>query len=99
MKNLILALMFVYSGAALAADNPDWAYPVTPPPESKDNVIMKSVPGSTKQYTQAQIDDICGAAPADRGSSASVHWFRSGRRGETLTALVVAGLDLLLLMD
>jgi hypothetical protein len=34
------------------------AYPVTPPPESKDNVIMKSVPGSTKQYTQAQIDDI-----------------------------------------
>ena len=30
MKNLILALMFVYSGAVLAADNPDWAYPVTP---------------------------------------------------------------------
>ena len=58
MKNLILALMFVYSGAVLAADNPDWAYPVTPPLESKDNVIMKSVPGSTKQYTQAQIDDI-----------------------------------------
>ena len=58
MKNLILALMFVYSGAVLAADNPEWAYPVTPPLESKDNVIMKSVPGSMKQYTQAQIDDI-----------------------------------------
>ena len=57
MKNLILALMFVYSGAVLAADNPEWAYPVTPPLESKDNVIMKSLPGSTKQYTQAQIDD------------------------------------------
>ena len=58
MKKLILALMFVYSGAVLAADNPDWAYPVTPPLESKDNVIMKTVPGSTKQYTQPQIEDI-----------------------------------------
>ena len=36
MKNLISALMFVYSGAVLAADNPDWAYPVTPPPPQLD---------------------------------------------------------------
>ena len=36
MKNMILALMFVYSGAVLAADNPDWAYPVTPPPPQLD---------------------------------------------------------------
>jgi cytochrome c553 len=57
MKNLILALMFVYSGAVLAADNPDWAYPVTPPPPPLDSVTLKSLPGSTKQYTQAQIDD------------------------------------------
>ena len=35
----------------------DWAYPVTPPPEPLDSVIQKQVPGSTKQYTQAQIDD------------------------------------------
>ena len=58
MKNLILALMFLYSGAVLAADNPDWAYPITPPPSQLDAVTLKSVPGSTKQYTQAQIDDI-----------------------------------------
>jgi cytochrome c553 len=45
-------------GAALAADSPDWAYPVTPPsPKQLDNTVMKSVPGSTQQYTQAQIDD------------------------------------------
>jgi cytochrome c553 len=42
---------------ALAADLPDWAYPVTPPRGALDNVILKQVPGSTKQYTQAQIDD------------------------------------------
>ena len=58
MKKLILALMFVYSGPVLAADNADWAYPVTPPPQQLDAVTLKSVPGSTKQYTQAQIDDI-----------------------------------------
>ncbi|MEA2957656.1 MAG: hypothetical protein QOJ58_3156 [Alphaproteobacteria bacterium] len=42
---------------AVAADNPDWAYPVTPPRGPLDNVVQKSVPGSTRQYTQAQIDD------------------------------------------
>jgi cytochrome c553 len=57
MKNLILAMMFVYSGAVLAADNPDWAYPVTPKPEPLDSVTLKQMPGSEKQYTQAQIDD------------------------------------------
>jgi cytochrome c553 len=45
------------AASAIAADNPDWAYPVTPPPAQLDNVTLKSVPGSTKQYTQAQIDD------------------------------------------
>jgi cytochrome c553 len=42
---------------AIAADLPDWAYPPTPKPESKDNVLLRQVPGSSKQYTQAQIDD------------------------------------------
>ena len=42
---------------AFAADNPDWAYPETPPPQQQDNTAMKSVPGSSKQYTQAQVDD------------------------------------------
>jgi cytochrome c553 len=51
---LVLALL---CSAAVAADNPDWAYPVTPPPPSLDNAVLKTVPGSSKQYTQAQIDD------------------------------------------
>jgi cytochrome c553 len=49
--------MLMYSGCVLAADNPDWAYPVNPPPAQLDKVTLKSLPGSTKQYTQAQIDD------------------------------------------
>src|SRR5215468_4712195 len=44
-------------GLAFAAETPDWAYPPTPKPEPKDNVALKSVPGSSKRYTQAQIDD------------------------------------------
>ena len=58
MRALIaLSVLALLTGIAVAVDNPDWACPVTPPPEPKDNVIMKTVPGSTKQYTQAQIDD------------------------------------------
>jgi cytochrome c553 len=58
MGNRIAALLLaLVSGVALAADNPDWAYPVTPPPQPPDNVVMRSLPGSSKQYTQAQIDD------------------------------------------
>jgi cytochrome c553 len=58
MKALIgLTLAAVLSSVALAADNPDWAYPVTPKPETLDNVTLKTVPGSSKQYTQAQVDD------------------------------------------
>jgi len=52
----VFAVMLLPS-VALAADKPDWAYPVTPPPEKHDTETLKSVPGSTKQYTQAQIDD------------------------------------------
>jgi cytochrome c553 len=58
MKTLLsLSLAGLLAGAALAGDNPDWAYPATPPPKPLDQVVMKSVPGSTTQYTQAQIDD------------------------------------------
>ena len=59
MKRLIAASIFaVLPVLALAADYPDWAYPVTPrdrPPP--DAVILKMRPGSSKQHTQAQIDD------------------------------------------
>ena len=59
MKILIsLSLAAALSAvAAYAADNPEWAYPVTPPPGQLDSTTLLSVPGSSKQYTQAQIDD------------------------------------------
>jgi cytochrome c553 len=55
--SLLLTAVLCAAGAAVAADNPEWAYPATPPPKQLDNTEMKSVPGSSKQYTQAQIDD------------------------------------------
>src|SRR5262249_3697695 len=58
MKHVIVAVAFaLLAGAALAAEAPEWAYPITPKPEPKDNVVLKQMPGSSKQYTQAQIDD------------------------------------------
>ena len=58
MRTLIsLWLAAALSSAAFAADNPDWAYPVTPKPEPLDNATPLTATGSTKQYTQAQVDD------------------------------------------
>jgi len=58
MKTLACAvLLALLPTAAIAADGLDWAYPVTPKPEPLDNVVLKQMPGSDKQYTQAQIDD------------------------------------------
>src|SRR5205809_7998016 len=64
MKNLARVLaMALLPGLALAAGNPDWAYPATPKPAPLDSVVQKQVPGSAKKYTQAQIDD--GFSPPD----------------------------------
>jgi cytochrome c553 len=59
MKTLLsLPLAALLSaGLALAADNAEWAYPVTPPPQQLDNVTPITATGSAKQYTAAQIDD------------------------------------------
>jgi cytochrome c553 len=59
MHRLIPAVLFAcwWVLPAGAADDLSWAYPVTPRPEQLDNLILKQVPGSTKAYTQAQIDD------------------------------------------
>jgi cytochrome c553 len=59
MQRLVLAMLFACWCIlpAGAADDLSWAYPVTPRPEQPDNLILKQVPGSTKAYTQAQIDD------------------------------------------
>lgn len=43
--------------AAIAAELPDWAYPVSGPREPADSVVLRQVPGSPRQYTQAQIGD------------------------------------------
>ncbi len=59
MHRLISATAFVCLSAlpAIAADDLSWAYPVAPRAEQPDNLILKQIPGSTKAYTQAQIDD------------------------------------------
>ena len=58
MKKHVVVLMLVWLPTlAAAAEGLDWAYPATPKPEPLDNVVLKQVPGSEKQYTQVQIDD------------------------------------------
>jgi cytochrome c553 len=57
---MCLSLTVIVSAAAataIAADNPEWAYPPIRQPANPDNTVKKSVPGSSKHYTQAQIDD------------------------------------------
>lgn len=50
----LLALMAVSTQAQTL---PEWAYPVNPPPKPPDTTVPKQLPGSSKTYTQAQIDD------------------------------------------
>jgi cytochrome c553 len=58
MKNpACILVMVLFPGLAIAAENPDWAYPATPKPAPADSAVQKQVPGSAKKYTQAQIDD------------------------------------------
>jgi cytochrome c553 len=52
-----LAVLGLLASPALAADLPEWAYPVNPTPKLPDATKPIQLPGSTKQYTQAQIDD------------------------------------------
>ena len=55
----VLALALL-PAAAGAADRPDWAFPPKPPGPAvatpKDDGQPKHVPGSSKSYTQAEID-------------------------------------------
>jgi cytochrome c553 len=58
MRQVIsIAALALIPALALAAEELDWAYPVTPKPEPLDNLVLKQVPDSTRAYTQAQIDD------------------------------------------
>jgi cytochrome c553 len=58
MRRVIcVSALVLIPALALAAEELDWAYPVTPKPEPLDNLVLKQVPDSTRAYTQAQIDD------------------------------------------
>lgn len=65
MRRLLLAVLAGFGPAvsldvSLGAERPDWAFPVAdkvqPPPKPDDQ--LKTVSGSSKSYTQAQIDDL-----------------------------------------
>src|ERR1700674_1963204 len=69
MRKLIWAVVIVSLSVLVIAAKPpqqpagadlSWAYPVADknPPPSTENGGAKQVPGSTKTYTQAQIDDL-----------------------------------------
>jgi cytochrome c553 len=58
MRNFICALVLALLPlSAAATEDLEWAYPVTPKAEPPDHVVLKQMPGSARQYTQAQIDD------------------------------------------
>jgi cytochrome c553 len=61
MRGLLLALLVALtSGVALRVERPEWAFPVAGKvqPPTKQNDQPKTVVGSSKSYTQAQIDDL-----------------------------------------
>src|SRR5580704_9343557 len=61
MRGLLLVLFIgLAPGASLAAEPPDWAFPVADAvqPPTTDNDRPKTLAGSTKSYTQKQIDDL-----------------------------------------
>ena len=52
--------LLMLSGAAGAAERPDWAFPVTDKvlPPSKDDGQPRTAPGSALSLTRAQVDDL-----------------------------------------
>jgi cytochrome c553 len=55
--SFLAASLASLTGFAFAGDL-DWAYPPTPKAEPVDAVVQKQMPGSARQYTQAQIDAL-----------------------------------------
>ncbi len=56
----LLVLPVAAYAQAPAQPLPEWAYPVAPAPKPPDATKPIALPGSTKQYTQAQIDNRFG---------------------------------------
>jgi cytochrome c553 len=77
MRSLLWLLVLAFlPTVAVAADGPDWAYPVIPQglPRPDPAKIVK-VPGSDKEYTQAQVNDAFGPPdwfPGDHAALPSV---------------------------
>ena len=62
MKNCVWLFVLAFlPTVAVAADGPDWAYPVAPQglPRPDPNKLV-TVPGSDKQYTEVQVNDAFG---------------------------------------
>ncbi len=59
----ILTVALACATTAVAAERPDWAFPVTEKvlPPSRDDGKPKTAPGSTLSLTRAQIDDLFNA--------------------------------------
>jgi cytochrome c553 len=56
-----VAMLGLLAVPVQAAELPQWAYPVAPPNlPPPDTVVEKTLPGSTKKYTAAQINDRFG---------------------------------------
>jgi len=62
MRALVsIAVLGMLAAPVMAAELPNWAYPVAPPPGAPpDNTVQKTLPGSAKKYTAAQINDRFG---------------------------------------
>jgi len=72
MFGVVAIIMFVFAaGVSFAADPPAWAYAIAPPappanpnaPKAAPDTSVKHLPGSTLEFTRAQISD--GFGPAD----------------------------------
>jgi cytochrome c553 len=63
MKRVITTVIAVTSLVAAGAlaqpanPAPEWAYPANPPPVQFDATVAKTLPGSSRSYTQAQIEN------------------------------------------
>jgi hypothetical protein len=59
-RSTLVLLIVLMPVVAYGADRPDWAFPVADKiqPTSQDEDQPKTLTGSTKSYTQKQIDDL-----------------------------------------
>ena len=54
---IVAAATLAAAALGMATKLPEWAYPEKSPAAPWDAVVLKQIPGSTKKFTQAQIED------------------------------------------